>query len=407
MVVIGGNWEGWNPGYTKEQVISSIKAQSKIGTKVFQYVCMDDQAYGGSPDYLNEVDLMHWWLYDSGTSGSVVTASNGNKYINMTAYSPKNSSGLGPYQFAAMFANDYYHTGTWGHGSTPAPDLDGFFIDNIFPYPRVSGDWLRNHTSPNLTSQSLDLAMQQGEASFPQYLHSVWPSGIELGNGGDDVAQAVDQGVTVSGLNGQFQGGDLEGAIGASWSIETWGGPAHLMKWYINSMNNLAEPKMQMFAVEHMTSDGRIPTAFSGGSPSSFTSSYQGLRYSLTAALMNDGYFYASSASGYADEASNYLWFDEYDGGGIGAGYLGQPLTSPAGAVQTGAWQNGVWKREFQNGIALWNPRGNGMQTVNLSGLGNLKHLCGKKETNVNNCKAVTDGSITIQNEDGVILLRY
>ena len=95
--------------------------------------------------------------------------------------------------------------------------------------------------------------------------------------------------------------------------------------------------------------------------------------------------------------------------GGAGVGYLGYPLSSAAGNPQTGAWSNGVWMREFQNGVVLWNPKGNGAKTVNVSGLVSpaghpgLKHIAGKQDSTVNNGQAAT--SVTLQDRDGVILL--
>ena len=40
MVIIGGNYEGWQKGagYSKETVIQGIKGQSNVNTRVFQYV---------------------------------------------------------------------------------------------------------------------------------------------------------------------------------------------------------------------------------------------------------------------------------------------------------------------------------------------------------------------------------
>jgi hypothetical protein len=54
-----------------------------------------------------------------------------------------------------------------------------------------------------------------------------------------------------------------------------------------------------------------------------FIPNYRKMRFGLTSALLNDGYFsYAMSTSG----SSCLLWFDEYDNAGSGRGYLGYPL---------------------------------------------------------------------------------
>ena len=65
-------------------------------------------------------------------------------------------------------------------------------------------------------------------------------------------------------------------------------------------------------------------------------------------------------------------------------------------------WQNGVWRRDFANGIALVNPKGNGPQTVTLETT--YKHFSGTQDPSVNNGQSVT--SVTLNDRDGVILLR-
>jgi hypothetical protein len=59
--------------------------------------------------------------------------------------------------------------------------------------------------------------------------------------------------------------------------------------------------------------------------------------------------------------------------------------------------------------VVLWNPKGNGVRTVNVGGLVSpagrtgLKHIAGKQDPAVNNGRVVT--SVTLQDRDGVILL--
>ncbi len=83
---------------------------------------------------------------------------------------------------------------------------------------------------------------------------------------------------------------------------------------------------------------------------------------------------------------------------GPALGYLGYPTTQPPPA----AGQNGVWRRDFDHGIALVNPKGNGAQTVSLGGT--FVHLTGSQNPSLNNGSAVT--SVTLQDRDGLILLR-
>jgi hypothetical protein len=125
------------------------------------------------------------------------------------------------------------------------------------------------------------------------------------------------------------------------------------------------------------------------------------MRYGIAACLMGNGYYTPTGTISYSSDI--FLWFDEFDNAGAGVGYLGQAVEP----WQTGPWSHGVWKREYQNGIVLWNPRGNGQQTVSLSGLGNLKHIQGSQDPAVNNGASVTNSSVTLNDRDGLILLRY
>jgi hypothetical protein len=70
--------------------------------------------------------------------------------------------------------------------------------------------------------------------------------------------------------------------------------------------------------------------------------------------------------------------------------------------LATSAWQNGVYRRDYQNGIVLVNPKGNGSQTVQLET--SFKHISGTQAPAINNGQTVQ--SVTINDRDGVVLLR-
>lgn len=64
---------------------------------------------------------------------------------------------------------------------------------------------------------------------------------------------------------------------------------------------------------------------------------------------MDDGYFSGST------DYNQIVWFDEFDLAGAGTTkWLGKALDPP----QTKAWQSGVYRRRFVNGMALVNPKG-------------------------------------------------
>jgi hypothetical protein len=120
------------------------------------------------------------------------------------------------------------------------------------------------------------------------------------------------------------------------------------------------------------------------------------MRYGLTSCLMDDGYYTFSAAStAFPDGAyDNTLHFDEF------SARLGYPIQPPPLA----AWQSGVWRRDFQNGIALVNPRTANGSSVTVTLETTYVHINGSQDSTVNNGAAVT--SVTLGNGDGVILLR-
>ena len=438
MVILAGAWEGWQTGvgYSKEQVISSIKSQSHVNTRVFQYVVLNEvynssyTSSNGLPTWYNQVAARKWWLYPEGTAGTpVVDPQSSQKWlVDMGPNVPVDpSTSLGPYEWAANFLNELFHLGQRS-GNSPAPSLDGFFLDNVLIDPSngggnvANGDWLRSGSTQAHNAATTYAAVMAGEKSFYTYLQSVWPGSLQLGNAGNTFGLAVGNSYSgtdatlnsqilsgTSPLSGIVQGGDFEHAIGKSYSVEYWGGSLELQQYYQTAMKNYGGSKLMLFSQGTVQANGSDPLTFSSGVPATWSPAWQGARYGIAAALMNNGYYFADAGVYDEETVTNRRWFDEYDNAGAGVGYLGQPVAGSAGAPQTGAWSNGVWMREFQNGVVLWNPKGNGARTVTVSGLvspaghAGLKHIAGKQDPAVNNGLAAT--SVTLNDRDGVILL--
>jgi hypothetical protein len=77
---------------------------------------------------------------------------------------------------------------------------------------------------------------------------------------------------------------------------------------------------------------------------------------------------------------------------------------------QTGPWSNGVYRRRFPNGWVLWNPYGNGVQTVSVpTTLYRIQNCSSSTGTSaVNTGAQVTSGTVTLQdggNGDGLFLI--
>jgi hypothetical protein len=120
---------------------------------------------------------------------------------------------------------------------------------------------------------------------------------------------------------------------------------------------------------------------------------YRLMRFGLTTALMNNGYFsYAPSSSVHAHDGLD--WFDEYDNAGAGRGYLGQP----SGAARSVG--SNVWRRDYTGGVVLVNPSDTAV-TVQLGGT--YRKIKGTQDPTVNDGSTVT--AVTIPGHDGIILL--
>jgi hypothetical protein len=439
MVVIGGSFEGWeqDAGYSKQTVIQGIKSQSDVNTRVFQYVELNS-LYNASnasnqnfPRLYSQVNAMNWWLYPSTTTGTPVADPQSSQrwLVDVSPNVPVDpATGLGPYEWAAKYVDSLFHLGLYS-GTSAAPSLDGFFLDNVLIDPSCgygnvgNGDWSRTGSSQAHNAVSTYLNLIQGQQSFYTYLSGAWPGSTQLGNAGTSfgIANAGYYSGTDATLNSQILaattqlsavmgGGDFEHAIGKTYSIEYYGGALIMQQWYETAIANFGGAKLMLFSQGNVQANGSDPLTFdSSAEPATYSPAWQGARYGITAALMNNGYYFADPGVYDGETTSNRRWFDEFDNAGAGVGYLGQPVSGSQGDPQTGAWSNGVWMREFANGVVLWNPKGNGAQTVNVaaltspSGHTGLKHIAGKQDPAVNNGAAAT--SVTLQDRDGLILL--
>jgi hypothetical protein len=415
VVVMGGGWETWgdNRAWTREDVVNGVHAASAVGTKIFQYVDFESvnlqPASDIYPTYTSVVQANNWLLYQNGTSGTVVMSPNNANYsiINQTHWSPVDpNTGFTPFQTAAKYSYDMFIAGTTAHPRDAAPDMDGLYLDNVWDAPDADGDWNRDGVTDSQTDPAVENAYRAGNADFAKETRRLGK--LVLGNNGDwPLASTATDPATnpwaIGPLYLQYNGGVDEAVLGASWSYETWAGFTVAMNHYRTLMEQVADPKLEMFNQEGLTDTGSDPYD---------STPYRALRYGFAWALMNDGFYAGETASSHIGPSyGTKVWFDEYDAGGIGQGYLGQPTRDWRGAVQNKARWNygplGVWAREFDGGIAIMNPKGNGPVTLTLHDLGGelWKHFLGTEDPDTNNGEDVTD-SITLADRDGVILLR-
>jgi hypothetical protein len=306
------------------------------------------------------MDSMKWWLYADAAKTQKVPSQFGSGYytINNTLWTPKDANGDNAIDWITKFYVDRYYR--------PNPAIDGFFMDNTFWKPNVDGDWNLDGAVKSQADPIAGTWLRQGYARYYKLVKSLLPGKYQIGNIGD----WGDSAAVLTEYRGLLNGGVMEAYIGKSWSVEGWGGWQTMMDRYRKVMSNIAEPKLAIFN--------------QWGDPTD----YQGFRYGFASCLMNDAYHsFTSNAAGY----SGVVWFDEYNVN------LGQGTFPPSAA-----WQQGVWRRDFDNGIVLVNPRGNGTKTVTLE-TAYIK-MNGTQDPGTNNGQTVT--TVTLRDRDGIILLR-
>ena len=358
------------PGWGSSQKTDMVKAVAQIKalnpkTRVFLYVIGESMKYPVSAAWVDlgqKVDQQKWWLYQTSSGPNLVLSDFGHEtyVMNMTPYAATDSSGL---KFNAWFAK--YVSAQF---ATPNPLVDGFFTDNVFWKPRRDGDWNRDGKIDSQNDKTVQGWYRQGYADYYKVLKAQMPGKLQIAN----VADWGDPQAVAPEYQGMVNGGVMEGIVGKSYSIETLtGGWGLMMARYRKTMAMFATPKLGFFN--------------QGGTPTD----YQSMRYGLTSCLMDDGYYaFDDDSKGY----SGVVWFDEFDAD------LGQSTSQPA----LSPWQKGVYRRDFEKGIALVNPRGNGTQEVTLEG--DFYLIKGTQAPSVNTGALVR--KVTVKDRDGLILLR-
>ncbi len=356
-------WPGWNSGHsqTMNQSVSAIK-NINPNAKVYLYGLVEsvDTSYPTNSDFGNEINSMSWWLYPNRTSGGPVPSTfPGATSINITNFVRPDANG--------NHWTDWYANYIVKNYIAPSPAVDGIFTDNVFIQPRVNGDWNLDGVTDSSGSPTVQQWYQQGYSHYFNVMKQLMPGRYQLGN----VTDWGTAGANLSVYSGMLNGGFMEGMIGPSWSPETWGSWSEMMRWYRQVMGAIAAPKLVIFSQQ--------------GSPTD----YQGFRYGLASCLMDEAYFdFTNINSVY----SGVIWFDEYNV------KLGAETSPPA----TSAWQKGVYRRDFQYGIALVNPKGNGAQKVQLEA--NFQRIAGQQDAVTNNGQVTN--TVTLNDRDGIILLR-
>lgn len=382
-LIILGMYNGWNKnGKTPLQVIKEIKIKNP-NILIGNYTLMTEipDAWESNVVYRNKLNTEkgpngtgNWWAYNS--AGKQTDWSNGawgTHDVNITSFVTPDANGdrwsewLAKKNYELLFKN---------------VGFDFYFFDNNFWKPRSNADWNRDGKNDDQNDVIVQGWWRAGQRAHYEQLSKISPNLYRVANVDGDLSGNFfpEESQPYNEYKNILHGALMEHIIGKNWSVESWGGWKMMMVRYYELFNNLLEPKMVIFEVYGRSND------------------YQTFRYAFTSSLMNDGYFTYSIDENYTSYKP-LAWFDEYDlAGTSNTKWLGKTIDNPP----TKAWQNGVYMRKFENGMAIVNPKGNGSQTIKIER--GYKRILGKQDAVINNGQ-IAD-TITLKDRDGIILIK-
>jgi len=396
-LVVIGIWRGWEDGNGPANIhTDALLSQGLIGKTIWSYYNTYelDRAYningGADQAFAQKCDAMTWWGYVRGSSGEIAYSGwETAQQVNLSRFAPRDSNGKSPIEWTADRAYSYLIGGGVVDGSTiaPNPNLSGIAHDLIYYQPR--GDWDINRDGVT-DERSSEFARQEVQWIFSEqirYWRTIAPNQLHGGNTADFWAPGRE---VPAAYQGMLDGGYLEGGMGEDWSIERWGTFADWLSGYRKQMAMFRQPTYAVHTCK-LPSPWKNRTQFD-------SADWRFVRYAACATwTMGDAAVYLYG-DGYGWKS--ILEFDEWDGGGANYKYLGAPVDGPA----LEPWQSGCYRRRWQHGWTIVNPKGNGARTLQLgTTMTRLAGRSGYGDTSVNSGASVTE--VTLQERDGIVLL--
>ena len=360
-IAILGFYRGWSDAETgtMRDVVRNLKLLHP-GMLVGQYTVLNeasnDPANTAENDKQATLSQNGWWLRNAAGDQVQWTRRYQAWETNITGWTSPDGRGrryaewLAERDFAVFFQ--------------PVPEFDIWYVDNVMDHQRIgAADWQgRGHDDAG-TDARVSQAFRVGQSRHWQAAHALAPALTVMGNPDNDLSSAE--------YRGRLQGAFLEGLMGQRWSLYERSGWRDMMARYFTVNDNLAAPRIVGFHVFGHIDDFRL------------------LRFALSSCLMGDGYFsFTDKDRGY----SSVAWFDEFDAD------LGFPIDPP----QSQPWQDGIYRRRFQNGMVLVNPDGVAHAVAIDNG---YRHLQGEQARQIN-----TGGRtkrVVLPPRDGLLLLKW
>ena len=290
----------------------------------------------------------NWYLTD--TQNNRLTFWPGTWMLNVADNAPA-VNGVRFNQYLAQFVSqEILSTGLW----------DGVFYDNAWKDVK----WIAGNTvdlNKDLgTDTEIDYHWQQGMRELYQKTRQLTGNKyILVGNATSDAYK--------NDLNGIM----LE-------SFPSFLGWQQAMKTYL--ANQTADPKPRFMIIN-------VNTGNTGKQ-----SDFKKVRFGLASTLLLDGYY----SFDFGDQNHGQTWwYDEYDVD------LGKPLGAAISQNNKSQFDEDVWRREYEHGIALVNPTA---QSQNIDLGGEYEKINGLQDKTVNNGTIVSQ--VNLASKDGVVMLR-
>ena len=360
-VVILGFYPGWHgdrDGSKMRAVVQALKRRNPA-LEVGQYTVLNDA--GADPnkdaadrDKIEKLDREQWWLRSPAGEKLRWTSAFGTYDVNGTRFTRPDANGdRWPQWLAKRDMQAYF---------SRVPEFDIWYFDNVMDHSRVPlADWRGDGRSVSGRDAQIASAFRRGMVDEWDTARALAPRLLLMGNADSDLSQPE--------YRGQLQGAFLEALIGKNYSIEGREGWRTMMQRYLGVFANLREPRMVGFNMAGRPDDHRA------------------FRYGFASCLLGDGYFsYTDDKAGY----SSVVWFDEFD----------QRIGRAAEPPPRAAWRDGVWRRSYEQALALVNPEGE-PHTVSLEP--GWRRFAGRQDA-VNDGRPVRE--LTLAGRDGVLLVR-
>jgi hypothetical protein len=398
VILSGVRASKWGNGYTLTTLPGYIKSFNPDVTLIKYTNAQQKNTDATATWILDKISRENWWLTEASGNYVLGYAKSSQRRVNPTLRTDADSAGMRhPQWFARYWYAAPTDTGSWvaPSGESKGYGLKGGAWDGVFADDQyitkggmgeVTADYDDNGANDDVWDSTVRQWVMDGQRAYRDAWYALEPDWYFFGN----LTHILSPNEPVpDSYKGTYDGGLLQDVTNI---FETRpDGWNKMMSAYRKGLSLTKGPRLAVFH----SNIGNWKEKYAAQGETKTYSDYRWNRYGLTSCLMDDGYY----ALMIEDGPPELDWFDEFDGGSLNrVGYLGYPVDPP----QTSAWSQGVYRREFDNGLVLVNPKGNGTRTVSIGS--GWRRLSGTQDPAYNNGQPAS--SVTLNEQDGIILVR-